>query len=222
MWWKPCRRFVRKRSRRRKGGSSRASSKRFDEANPYRRHSRRIQTRSRRSTSRRCAPERTGDIKQALTRYVSYQEELDKVRKKVVAALIYPAILVVVGALVLGFLLLYVVPRFARVYEDISADLPFFSGLLLSVGRWVDANGLAVIGAGIALSAAAAYALARPRVRAAVISKLLATSLLAQRVRTYQLARLYRTVGMLLRAGVPAVKCLDMVRGILPPHQRAQ
>jgi len=83
-------------------------------------------------------------------------------------------------------------------------------------------NGLAVIGAGIALSAAAAYALARPRVRAAVISKLLATSLLAQRVRTYQLARLYRTVGMLLRAGVPAVKCLDMVRGILPPHQRAQ
>jgi general secretion pathway protein F len=166
--------------------------------------------------------ERTGDLKEALTRYVSYQEELDKVRKKVVAALIYPAILVVVGVLVLGFLLLYVVPRFARVYEDISSDLPLFSSILLSVGRWIDANGFAVLLVSGTVCAAAGYALSHQKVRAALVERLLATSMLARRVRTYQLARLYRTVGMLLRAGIPAVKSFEMVRGLLPAHQRPQ
>ena len=166
--------------------------------------------------------ERTGDLKEALARYVAYQEELDKVRKKVVAALIYPAILAVVGTLVLGFLLLYVVPRFARVYEDISTELPLFSSLLLMVGRWIDANGAAVAVGMAAAIAIAGYALSRPALRAALLDKLLATSLLAHRVRVYQLARLYRTVGMLLRAGIPALKCLQMVAGLLPHHQRPQ
>jgi hypothetical protein len=62
------------------------------------------------------ASERTGNVREALGRYIAYQEELDKVKKKIVSATIYPAILAIVGALVLGFLMFYVVPRFARVY----------------------------------------------------------------------------------------------------------
>src|SRR5258708_9482986 len=60
--------------------------------------------------------ERTGNVREALSRYVAYQEELDTVRKKVIAALIYPAILIAVGTAVLGFLMFYVVPRFAKIY----------------------------------------------------------------------------------------------------------
>src|SRR5690242_10670615 len=78
------------------------------------------------------AAERTGSLKEALGRYIAYQEDLDKVRKKVISASIYPAVLVAVGVLVLGFLMFYVVPRFARVYEDMSTQLPFFSRLLLA------------------------------------------------------------------------------------------
>jgi general secretion pathway protein F len=72
------------------------------------------------------AAERTGDVKEALGRYIAYQEEVDRVRKKVVAASIYPAILLTVGTLVLAFLLFYVVPRFARVYP--------MTGMLLRAG----------------------------------------------------------------------------------------
>src|ERR1044071_6203596 len=63
------------------------------------------------------ASERTGGMREALARYIAYQEELERVRKKIVSASIYPAILMVVGTLVVGFLMFYVVPRFARVYE---------------------------------------------------------------------------------------------------------
>src|SRR3982750_2751935 len=87
------------------------------------------------------ASERTGDVKEALSRYIGYQEELDRVKKKVVSASIYPAILMIVGALVLGFLMLYVVPRFAQVYEDMAHSLPLFSRLLLSFGGFVGKHG---------------------------------------------------------------------------------
>lgn len=166
--------------------------------------------------------ERTGDLKEALQRYVAYQEELDKVRKKIVAALIYPAILAVVGTLVLGFLMLYVVPRFAHVYEDVSADLPLFSSLLLIVGRWIDANGTAFLVAGVVVLSASAYTLCRPSIRAKLVARLFGISTLAERVRVYQLGRLYRTIGMLLRAGIPALRSLEMVGGLLPASQRPQ
>ncbi|MEK6536541.1 MAG: type II secretion system F family protein, partial [Actinomycetota bacterium] len=100
------------------------------------------------------ASERTGDLKQSLARYISYRAELDRVRKKILAALIYPVILMVVGSMVMAFLMFYVVPRFSKVYEDISGELPFFSTLLLGAGRAIEANGglvalvlLAVVGA---------------------------------------------------------------------------
>src|SRR6185369_2169335 len=101
--------------------------------------------------------ERTGNLKEALARYVAYAEEFDRVRRKVATAMLYPAILAIVGTLVLCFLLFYVVPRFARVYDEISADLPFFSALLLGVGRAVEEHGLALATGLAACGAAVVY-----------------------------------------------------------------
>ena len=73
-------------------------------------------------------------------------------KKKIVSASIYPAILMVVGALVIGFLMFYVVPRFARVYEDMAGTLPFFSQLLLGFGNFVGNNALAIAIAGVGVA----------------------------------------------------------------------
>jgi general secretion pathway protein F len=166
--------------------------------------------------------ERTGNLKEALGRYVAYEEELERVRKKLMSALLYPAILIVAGSLVISFLILYVVPRFAKVYEDMSADLPFFSSLLLWTGRWIDQNGIAAaIALGI-LFAACAYVACSERYRAAFVTQLWRIPAIGERMRVYQLARFYRTVGMLLRAGIPALKAFDMVAGLLTGTLRAQ
>ncbi len=63
----------------------------------------------------------------ALTRYLGYQNQIDTVKKKVLSASIYPLLLIGVGTLVIGFLLGYVVPRFATVYADAGRDLPWMS-----------------------------------------------------------------------------------------------
>jgi general secretion pathway protein F len=168
------------------------------------------------------AAERTGNVREALGRYIAYQEELERVRKKIVSASIYPAILMIVGGLVLAFLMFYVVPRFARVYDDMAGTLPFFSKLLLAFGSFVG-NHAFVLGIGFAaLVSFAGWALSRAETRSWLNLQLWRVPALGSRMKVYQLARLYRTTAMLLRAGIPAVRALDMVRDLLAAHLRPQ
>src|SRR5262245_28852974 len=62
------------------------------------------------------AAEKTGDLAPALSRYAAYEAQLDAVRKRALNASIYPMLLVAAGGLVFLFLLLYVVPRFGKLY----------------------------------------------------------------------------------------------------------
>jgi general secretion pathway protein F len=166
------------------------------------------------------AAERTGNVAEALERYIAYQEELERVRKKVVAASIYPAILMVVGGLVLAFLMFYVVPRFARVYDDMAGTLPFFSRLLLLFGNFVAENGILLLACLFFFVVLATWGFSRPSTRAWLNALLWRIPALGSRMKVYQLARLYRTTAMLLRAGIPAVRALDMAHGLLAAHLR--
>ena len=168
------------------------------------------------------AAERSGNVREALGRYISYQEEIDRVKKKIVSASIYPAILMGVGGLVLAFLMFYVVPRFSKVYEDTAGTLPFFSKLLMTFGNFVG-NNVIVLGLAFAgLIGGALYAASRPDVRAWLNVLVWRIPALGNRMKVYQLARLYRTASMLLRAGIPAVRALEMVQGLLAAHLRPQ
>ena len=166
--------------------------------------------------------ERTGSLKEALGRYIAYQEEFDRVRKKIVSATIYPAILMLVGLVVVGFLMFYVVPRFARVYEDMSATLPFFSRVLLGFGNFMGTYGWLVGLLCLAIGASSTWALSRPEGRSWLNLKIWKIPGLGSRMKTYQLARLYRTAGMLMDAGIPALRALGMTRDLLAAHLRPQ
>src|SRR5258705_6041575 len=149
------------------------------------------------------ASEKTSDLAPALGRYVAYQNQLEAIRKRLVNAAIYPALLIGVGGLVSLFLLIYVVPRFSRIYEERSVDLPFFSKLLLSWGQLVEGHGLLVLGVVAGLALAGTYAFRAAPVRAKLSNALWRLPAIGERLKVYQLARFYRTVGMLLRGGMP-------------------
>lgn len=166
------------------------------------------------------ASERTGNMREALGRYIAYQEELERVRKKVISASIYPAIVTLVGALVLAFLLFYVVPRFARVYEDMADTLPFFSRLLLGFGNFVGQHAFLLLSLLLGVAFLAVWAASRPRFRAWLNARLWRIPALGARMKTYQLSRLYRTAGMLMRAGIPALRALEMAHDLLAAHLR--
>jgi general secretion pathway protein F len=166
------------------------------------------------------ATERTGDLPNALQRYIAYHAQLEFVRKKVVSASIYPLVLLGVGALVLLFLLGYVVPKFSHVYEDMHSGLPFLSRVLLDVGRFIESNTLTVAVSLVAIAMAVVRVLTLAGTRNWIGGLLWAIPAVGERMRLYQLARFYRTLGMLLRGGTPAVTALDMSAGLLSPVLR--
>jgi len=118
------------------------------------------------------------------------------------------------------FLLLYVVPRFGRIYEERGSDLPLFSRWLLAWGQAVDAHGALVLAALAALLAAAIYFVRGSRER--IASALWRLPAVGERLKVYQLARFYRTIGMLVRGGMPLVSALETSAGLLHPVLRGR
>lgn len=166
--------------------------------------------------------EKTGAVGDALGRYVAYRLRLDELRQKVISAAVYPALLLLVGGGVLLFLVGYVVPRFSLVFEGMGDELPWLSRLLLAAGQFLGAHALAVYG-GLALALLGASLLLRQRpVRRAIGHLLEHLPAIHQRLFIYELARFYRSLGILLQGGIPIISALGMARGLLGEHTRSR
>lgn len=162
------------------------------------------------------ASERTGDMPEALRRYLVFHEKLAELKKKIVSAAIYPLLLMTVGALVTLFLLGYVVPRFSLVFADSGRQPEGLSNLVFVWGDFINAHaGTLLLGAGLALAGTLAV-LSQPATQAALARLIWRVPAIGERIRLVYLARFYRTTGMLLRAGIPLKTALGMVADILP------
>jgi general secretion pathway protein F len=161
------------------------------------------------------ASEKTGDLSESLTRYVAYQEQVVLLKKKIISASIYPALLMAVGGLVILFLLGFVVPKFSGIYAGSDSELPFLSQLLLAWGSFLDQHAQATLVIAVALVSGVVLALSQPIVRKRLAQLFWRIPALGKRLRIYQLARFYRTLGMLLKGGTPIMPALQSVSGLL-------
>jgi len=80
------------------------------------------------------AGEKSGNMDEVLTRYISFQRLALSFKKKLAVSLVYPTLLVSVVLLMLVFLVTYVVPQFAKLYEDLHAQLPTVTLFMLEIG----------------------------------------------------------------------------------------
>lgn len=166
------------------------------------------------------ASERTGNLVEALQRYIVFHEKLAELKKKIVSAAIYPVLLISVGGLVTLFLLGYVVPRFALVFADSGRDPEGVSSLLFAWGGFLNQHAAALAVAAVIAAAGLAGLASLPAVRAAAARAVWRVPALGERIRLVYLARFYRTTGMLLRAGIPLKTALGMIAEILPAALR--
>jgi general secretion pathway protein F len=154
------------------------------------------------------ASERTGQIATALRQQAAYLAWSETLRTRLVAAAIYPAMLIVAGMAVMLFLLLFVVPRFAALLEGFQDDLPWASRALLMLGQAGAAHPVLAVVVAIGVVAAPLLAWRSPALRDSLLRSMWRWPLIGERLRLLELAKLYRTAGMLLGAGVPAVASL--------------
>jgi len=163
------------------------------------------------------AAEGTSDLPRALERYIEYQQRIDTVRAKVVSASIYPAILLLVGGGVSIFLMSYVVPRFAEVYQGAGRNLPWMSRMMLDWGQFAGRHaGALLLGFG-ATVALAAWGIRRALKQGGAARLLAKLPGIGERARIYELSRLYLTLGMLNEGGITLVNAIDTVQGMVSP-----
>lgn len=155
------------------------------------------------------AGERSGNLEEVLSRYVSYQRVTSTFRKKLISALWYPAILVVALTLMLSFLITYVVPKFAELYNQFDAQLPAITTLLLKMGTTIQGY-FYIVGPAILIAVIAGIAWTRSDSGTNAIDALrFKIPVLSEIWMKYQVSMFSRTLATLLSGGMPLVPSLE-------------
>src|SRR5438477_776285 len=98
------------------------------------------------------AGELGGVLEVVLTRLAEFQEKAQKIKNKVKAAMIYPIIVMILAIAIMGFLLVFIVPRFEQIFHDMLGDrpLPAITVFVISVSGFVQNNWAILLGALVA------------------------------------------------------------------------
>lgn len=166
------------------------------------------------------AAEGSSELPLALERFLSHEDRLERVKKKIISAAIYPSILIVVGGGVALFLTTYVVPRFAALYQSGGQSLPVGSRLLLEWGNFASANArwlLTLCGLGMLLLATWVQRNYRD---GNWLRALAALPGARKKIEVLDISRLYLTLGVLLKGGLPVTLAMQLARDVLPPDRR--
>jgi len=91
------------------------------------------------STSLR-AGERSGDLEGVLRRFLRYQKIIVNLRKRVIGAMIYPSVLIILSIGMVLIMLIKVIPKFAEFYQGFGAELPWFTTFMIGISRTLNTN----------------------------------------------------------------------------------
>jgi len=178
------------------------------------------------------AGEKSGNMEEVLSRYITYQRMVQTFRKKLLVSLVYPALLVSTVTVMLIFLITYVVPKFADLFNNLGAELPAITVFMLAVGlnaqKYAWAVLLVLVVGGILL-----WRWKQSDRGAEQIDRfLLALPMVGEIRLKYQVANFSRILATLLQGGLPLVPAMEtagssmtsrqMVNGIIHAAERVR
>ncbi len=155
------------------------------------------------------AGERSGQLEDVLARYLAFQRISLSFRKKLIASLMYPCMLIVMVLALFVFLISFVVPRFAMLYDQLGTNLPAATRMLLAVGNNFQ-HYIAYLLLGLALIVYGLFRYAKTKAGAARIDRFRINMPIFGNIwRKYQVALFVRTLSSLLTGGLPPVPSLE-------------
>ncbi|MCK7594573.1 type II secretion system F family protein [Pseudomarimonas salicorniae] len=156
-----------------------------------------------------------GSLHDTLRRLADYLERSKALKESVINALIYPVILVLMVLGSLALLLGYVVPQFMPLFQDMGAELPLLTQIVLWVGDALNAGWWMILGIFVLLLVVLRRQLNDPQRRAQIDAWLLQRGRIGDLVAKIETARLARTLGTLLHNGVPLLASLSIARNVM-------
>ncbi|PLY02577.1 MAG: type II secretion system F family protein [Desulfuromonas sp.] len=161
------------------------------------------------------AGERTGDLPVTLERYIAYQKRAEKLKSKVQSASFYPILLSIAVAVVLLFLMLYVVPSFTQIYADADVELPIATRVIIFLAEWlVDTMPFILPGFFLLLFVIKSF-IATERGRIVLDRAKLIVPFFSRLLVDYALSSFCRTLSTTMMSGIPIVQAMQMSRGTL-------
>jgi type IV pilus assembly protein PilC len=160
------------------------------------------------------AGELGGVLEVVLERLAEFQEKAQKIKNKIVAAMVYPLIVMVLALAIMTFLLVFIVPRFEAIFHDMLGDrpLPAITVFVISVSRFMQERWTILLGVAAGLMVAYKIA-ARSRAGRTLLDRVkLRAPLFGDLIRKTAISRFSRTLGTLVTSGVPILQALNITR----------
>jgi type IV pilus assembly protein PilC len=163
------------------------------------------------------AGELGGVLEVVLNRLAEYQEKAQKLKNKIVAAMVYPVIVMFIAVAIMFFLLLFIVPKFKKIFEDMlgpDEPLPLITRIVTGFSGWLiaDFHWLMIIGGAIVLVIAYKGIITTQKGRKVVDLVKLKMPLFGDIQRKSAISRFSRTLGTLVTSGVPILQALNITR----------
>lgn len=157
------------------------------------------------------AGERSGELVQVIQRYLFYTKTVQAIRKKVISAMIYPIILLVLAAGLLGLLMVVIVPKFSTLFAGAGGKLPFLTVAVMSVSKIFQTAWPVIVAALLLAPVALRIAQSKPHWRLSMARLRLRLPVLGANTRRYNIGQMCRTLATLVSGGIPVVTALDVV-----------
>lgn len=160
------------------------------------------------------AGELGGVLELVLIRLAEFQEKAQKIKNKVVSAMFYPVIVLVIAIAIMAFLLVFIVPKFEAIFADMlgGRPLPALTSFVIATSNLVKDNILMIIGAVVAFIIAFNIAKRNPKGEAFIDQIKLKAPLFGDLTRKSAISRFSRTLGTLVTSGVPILQALNITK----------
>jgi len=155
-----------------------------------------------------------GVLELVLTRLSEFQEKAAKIKNKIIAAMVYPGIVMTMAVAIMGFLLVFIVPRFEVIFHDLLGDkpLPPVTRFVIGASDFAKNHGLVILGVVVAAVTLYKFIGRTRRGRLAIDTFKLRMPLFGNLNRKTAISRFARTLGTLVTSGVPILQALNITR----------
>jgi type IV pilus assembly protein PilC len=158
------------------------------------------------------AGEAGGALEIILQRLADFKEKSQSLKRKITGAMIYPVVVILVAISILTFIMLYIIPKFEKIFKDFNMKLPWITEMLMATSKWFGTYWYVIplfplcfwlLLKLIRLNKTGAYALDRVKLWMPVMGMIIEKTIVA---------RTMRTLGTLVASGVPILESLSIVR----------
>jgi type IV pilus assembly protein PilC len=160
------------------------------------------------------AGELGGVLELVLLRLAEFQEKAQKIKNKVVSAMFYPIIVLVIAIAIMAFLLVFIVPKFEAIFDDMlgGRPLPGLTQFVINTSNFIKDNVLLIVGGIVVLVILYVFASKTPKGAALIDQIKLKAPLFGDLTRKSAISRFTRTLGTLVTSGVPILQALNITR----------